>query len=79
MFTFENLSKTNTLVALIIAIAAVVLLLMSKKIAKKIMQNKHPDKSPEDKDYEDKLLSITLRFKGIAAALAVAACILSLL
>ncbi len=75
---FLNLGKTTTLIALIIAAFAIILLFMSKRIAEKIMAKKFPDSKPEDPARQEKLLSTTLVFKGIAAGLAVAACVLSL-
>jgi uncharacterized BrkB/YihY/UPF0761 family membrane protein len=77
-FLFVNLGKTTTLIALIIAAFAIVLLFMARRIAEKIMANKFHDSKPEDPVYKDKLLSLTLVLKGIAAGLAVAACVLSL-
>lgn len=66
------------IIALVVAFFTILLLVFSKKIAAKILEKKYPDKKPED-EYNNKLLSVTLFYKSIAAALAVAACVLSLL
>ncbi len=70
--------RFNTILALVIAAFAIALLFLSKKIAERIVKNKFPEKKEDGKDYNDKLLSVTLIFKGIAAGIAVAACIISL-
>lgn len=76
---FSNLSNPVVIIGLIIAVFAMVLLFASKKIAKSILNKKFPGLSEDNETYKDKLLNTTLIFKGFAAGLAIAACILSLL
>ena len=74
-----NLSNPLVITGLIIAVIAMVLLFASKKIAVSVIDKKFPGMSKESEKYKNKLLNTTLIFKSIAAGLAVAACILSLL
>jgi hypothetical protein len=74
---FADFSDIKTIIALLIAAAAVVFLLLSKKIAEAALRNKYDDK--ESEQYKEKLLNLTLTLKGIAAGIAVIACVLSLI
>lgn len=75
---FANITQPITLIALIIAVFAIILLFLAKKLAIIFIKNKYPDKKQDDENYQEKLLNVTLVFKSIAAALAVGACILTL-
>lgn len=77
-----DFSDTQTLLALIIAFFAVVLLIFAKKLAVRYIEKKFPDLKKDDeenKSYAEKLLNVTLVFKGIAAAIAAVACILTII
>lgn len=79
MGIFADFSNIRTVIALVIAAFGVFLLFISPKIAKKRMENKHPDLKEGDEQYEQKHLDITIKYKIAAAVITVAACVFSLL
>lgn len=74
---FADFTDIKVIIGLLIALFAVILLFSAKKIAAAVMDKKYPEMSEESEEYKNKLLNITLIFKGIAAGFAVIACVLS--
>jgi hypothetical protein len=74
---FADFSNIKVIIALAVAALAIVLLFSAKKIAQKILEKKYSD--TESQEYKDKLLNMTLLFKGIAAGITVIACVVSLI
>lgn len=79
MSFFADFSNTKTLIAIIVATLALVLLFLSNKTAEAIMRKRFPELKQDDEKYKEKHLNITLTLKGIAAGITVIACVISLM
>lgn len=78
MRPFADFTDIMTIIALIVAAFGVVVLLTAPKVAARIMRKRYPQLKEGEEGYGEKHLDITVKLKGIGAAITVIACVISL-